>query len=62
MEDKFFTIGKAIGIFGLKGELIVKCLTDFPSRFKPGLTVYITSQKQGEKKLTIESIKKNGTN
>ena len=37
----YITIGKVLGIWGNKGKLKVKMLTDFSDRFKPGSEVLI---------------------
>jgi len=37
----YITIGKVLGIWGNKGKLKVKMLTDFPDRFKPSSEVLI---------------------
>lgn len=42
MEPTLLTIGKILNTRGLKGELKVACLTDFPLlRFRKGKTVYL---------------------
>ncbi|MCK4777150.1 MAG: hypothetical protein KAS39_02160 [Actinomycetia bacterium] len=58
MEKEFFKIGKIKRPFGLNGELVIECLTDFPNRYKPALKVYISSPMDEKGKLTIENIKK----
>ncbi|MEI3606663.1 ribosome maturation factor RimM [Pseudogracilibacillus sp. SE30717A] len=38
-----FVIGKIINTHGIKGEVKVKQISDFPERFKLGSTVYLTN-------------------
>jgi 16S rRNA processing protein RimM len=39
-EDNLVTVGRIVGAFGLKGEMKVEVLTDFPDvRFEPGAKV-----------------------
>lgn len=49
-------IGQIIKSHGIKGELKVKRLTDFPERFDPGNTVYL-SQGEGYEAVEIEAYK-----
>lgn len=39
-----FVVGKIINIHGIKGEVKVQQITDFPERFHVGNTVFITEQ------------------
>lgn len=43
-EPEFITIGKIIAPWGVKGQLKVKTITDFPERFSPSSKVYINRQ------------------
>ncbi len=40
----FITIGRILAPWGTKGKLKVKIITDFPQRFAPSSTVYISRQ------------------
>ena len=40
-EPEFLAIGKLRKPHGVRGELLMEVLTDFPERIKPGLTVYV---------------------
>ncbi len=41
---EFITIGRILAPWGIKGKLKVKVTTDFPQRFAPSSTVYISRQ------------------
>jgi len=43
-DPEFITIGKIIAPWGIKGELKVKVVTDFPQRFTPSSKIYINRQ------------------
>jgi len=43
-HPEFITIGKIIAPWGIKGELKVKVVTDFPQRFTPCSKIYINRQ------------------
>ncbi len=43
-ELEFITIGQIIAPWGVKGQLKVKIITDFPERFSPSAKVYINRQ------------------
>lgn len=43
-ELEFITIGKIIAPWGVKGQLKVKIITDFPERFSPSSKVYLNRQ------------------
>ena len=43
-QPEFITIGKIIAPWGIKGELKVKVVTDFPQRFTPCSKIYINQQ------------------
>ncbi len=49
-----FIIGKIINTHGIKGEVKVKQITDFPERFKIGETVYISQQNDSYLALKID--------
>lgn len=42
-EPVFLVIGKLRKPHGLRGELLMEVLTDFPERFRPGMRVYVGS-------------------
>ncbi|MDO8885364.1 ribosome maturation factor RimM [Candidatus Oleimmundimicrobium sp.] len=54
MKPTFLTIGKIVGAHGLRGEVKILSLTDFPARFKAGLSVYIYPPSPEIDKLKIE--------
>ncbi|MEW6189530.1 MAG: ribosome maturation factor RimM [Actinomycetota bacterium] len=60
MKPKFLTIAQIKHPRGTKGEVKIKPFTDFPSRFKPGLSVHITPPLLHEEQLTIEDVKFEG--
>ncbi len=41
---EFITIGRVIGTWGARGQVKVEMATDFPDRFSPNATVYISHQ------------------
>ena len=43
-QPEFITIGQIIAPWGIKGELKVKVVTDFPQRFTPCSKIYINRQ------------------
>ncbi len=43
-ELEFITIGQIIAPWGVKGQLKVKIITDFPERFSPSSKVYLDRQ------------------
>jgi 16S rRNA processing protein RimM len=45
-EPVFLAVGKIRRPHGLRGELVMEVLTDFPERLRPGLQVYIGLQHQ----------------
>lgn len=40
-EDSLITVGRVTGVFGIRGELKVDLLTDFPERFAAGSHLYL---------------------
>lgn len=40
-DDAWAQVGEIVGIFGVKGELKVRPLSDFPERFAVGATLYL---------------------
>jgi 16S rRNA processing protein RimM len=50
-EPEFITIGHILAVWGNKGKIKVKVLTDFPQRFAPSATVFVNQQLT-----TIESV------
>ncbi|AKP66693.1 ribosome maturation factor RimM [Companilactobacillus ginsenosidimutans] len=58
MSDKLFRVGKIVNTHGIKGEVRVISITDFPEeRFKSGSKLIMKS-KAGNKEFTIESSRK----
>jgi 16S rRNA processing protein RimM len=51
------TIGKAIKPFGVKGEMKIEPLTDFPERFKKLRRVYLVSQAGTELASEVRSVR-----
>ena len=37
----YLAVGNIVGVHGIRGEVKVELLTDFPERFSPGATVYL---------------------
>jgi len=56
MRPKYKVIARLTRPKGLKGELEALSLTDFPERFKEGLTVYLSPPIPGINSLTIENV------
>lgn len=56
MRPKYMVVAHLTRPKGLKGELEVLSLTDFPERFKEGLTVYPSPPVSGIKSLIIEYV------
>ncbi|MGI6361896.1 MAG: ribosome maturation factor RimM [Bacillota bacterium] len=53
MTEKYnITVGKIVAVFGVKGQLKVECLSDFPERFSPGNSFFVEKTAQV---LTLES-------
>jgi 16S rRNA processing protein RimM len=58
MADKLFRVGKIVNTHGIKGEVRVISITDFPEeRFKPGAKLILKSN-SGQKEFEIESSRK----
>lgn len=58
MSDKLFRVGKIVNTHGIKGEVRVISITDFPEeRFKPDAKLVIKT-KSGLKEFIIESARK----
>ncbi|MFN8220950.1 MAG: ribosome maturation factor RimM [Fimbriimonadales bacterium] len=51
-SDDWVSIGQIVGAFGLKGQVKVKPLTDFPSRFEPGTRLRIDGEWYEVEKVT----------
>ena len=54
MKPTTLTIGKIVGTHGIKGEVKIVSLTDFPARFRAGLSVFISPPLPNNAKLEIE--------
>ncbi|MCH4008055.1 ribosome maturation factor RimM [Companilactobacillus sp.] len=55
MSDKLYRVGKIVNTHGIKGEVRVVSITDFPKeRFKPGSKLIIKTQ-SGQQEFTVES-------
>ncbi|MFD1471153.1 ribosome maturation factor RimM [Companilactobacillus mishanensis] len=58
MADKLYRVGKIVNTHGIKGELRIVAITDFPEeRFKPGSTLFM-KQNNGLKEFKVESSRK----
>lgn len=55
--ENLVTIGKCVKPHGLKGEIGVKPITDFPERFEDTPRVFAHKQKDPVKPLTIETVR-----
>ena len=55
--DNLVTIGKCVKPHGLKGEIGVKPITDFPERFEQTEVVFAHQQKDPVKRLEIETVR-----
>lgn len=51
------TIGKAVKPFGVKGEMKIEALTDFPERFQNLKSVYLVSPTGKELVITVLSVR-----
>lgn len=51
------TIGKAVKPFGVKGEMKIQPLTDFPERFQNLKSVYLVSPAGKELECTVQSVR-----
>ena len=40
-QPRYLAIGSIVGVHGIRGELKVLALTDYPERFKPGQRVFV---------------------
>jgi len=40
-EPEFLVVGKFRRSHGVKGEIVMEVITDFPERLRPGITVYV---------------------
>lgn len=40
-QDEWALVGEIVGVFGVRGELKVRPLSDFPERFAAGVTLYL---------------------
>jgi 16S rRNA processing protein RimM len=54
------TIGKAVKPFGVKGEMKIESLTDFPERFQSLKSVYLVSPAGKEITVTVQSVRYTG--
>jgi 16S rRNA processing protein RimM len=45
-EPEFLAVGKIVRPHGIKGDLTMKLMTDFPERLRPGRTVYFGEEHQ----------------
>lgn len=45
-EPVFLVIGKLHRPHGVKGEIVMEIITDFPERLRPGVVVYLGEQRQ----------------
>jgi 16S rRNA processing protein RimM len=54
------TIGKAVKPFGVKGEMKIESLTDFPERFKDLKSVHLVSPAGKELVVTVRSVRYTG--
>jgi 16S rRNA processing protein RimM len=52
-EEEFIAVGKIRGPHGLKGEVEVISLTEYPARFEPGARIF-ASVREGKKSLIVE--------
>ncbi len=57
MQAEHIAVGRIKGPHGIKGEVKILSLTDFPSRFRPGLVLFISPPLGQIQRLTIESMK-----
>ncbi len=56
-RDMLITIGKAVKPFGVKGEMKIEALTDFPERFKGLRRVYLVSPAGKELACEVRSVR-----
>ncbi|MBP9040378.1 MAG: 16S rRNA processing protein RimM [Anaerolineaceae bacterium] len=56
-EPVYLTIGKIRRPHGVKGEVVMEMVTDFPQKIKAGIQIYIGEKKQEHK---LASIRPNG--
>lgn len=54
-SSPYITVGRISGPFGIKGELKVEVLTDFPQRFEPGSRLLLS-----EEPVTVSSARTSG--
>ncbi len=54
-SSPYIAVGRISGPFGVKGELKVEVLTDFPQRFEPGSRLFLT-----EEPVTVASARSSG--
>jgi len=57
LKPTTLTIGKIVGTHGIKGEVKIVSLTDFPARFRAGLSVFISPPLPNNAKLEIERVR-----
>ena len=57
---RYFQVGGIAGTHGLHGDVRVFPMTDDPTRFKKGLTLFMDNQKGKVTTLTVESSRQNG--
>jgi 16S rRNA processing protein RimM len=56
-HPRFITVGKVKSPHGVYGEIKIVCLTDYPSRFQPGLQVLLSPPLEHSDRLTIEKVR-----
>lgn len=54
-EPVFLVVGKLRRPHGIKGEMLLGVMTDFPERIVPGVVLYL---REGEEQITISSVRK----
>lgn len=55
-EPVFLAVGKLRRAHGLRGDILMEVLTDFPERLRPGLTLYLGPQRQPHKLLRVRQM------
>jgi 16S rRNA processing protein RimM len=45
-QGRYLAVGRIVGLHGIRGEVKVELLTDFPERFKAGAKLYLGSESE----------------
>ena len=56
MPPSFLAIGRITAPHGIRGEVKVEIMTDFPDRFKPGARAYLGAGDVGDLRAKLQGV------